>query len=120
MWLGGAFVATGEPEYGLFSAVDLNTGKIRWQVKVKDPMVGGALATAGGVVFTGTKDRRFLAFDARSGRRLWEYQATGGVNAPPITYAVGGRQYVAVAAGGNFQINAPRSDELLVFALSAP
>lgn len=117
MWLGGAFVATGEPEYGLFSAVDLNTGKIRWQAKVPDPMIGGALATAGGVVFTGTKDKRFLAFDARTGRRLWEYQANGGVNAPPVTYAVAGRQYVAVAAGGNFQINAPRSDEFLVFAL---
>lgn len=117
MWLGGAFVGTGEPEYGLFSAVDLNTGKIRWQVRVPDPMIGGALATAGGVVFTGTKDKRFLAFDARTGRRLWEYRANGGVNAPPVTYALGGRQYVAVAAGGNFQINAPRSDELLVFAL---
>ena len=117
MWLGGAFVSTGEPEYGLFSAVDLNTGKIAWQVKVKDPMIGGALATAGGVVFTGTKDRRFLAFDAHDGRSLWEYQAKGGVNAPPITYAVAGRQYVAVAAGGNYQINAPRSDELLVFSL---
>lgn len=117
MWLGGAFVGTGEPEYGLFSAVDLNTGKIRWQVKVQDPMIGGALATGGGVVFTGTKDQRFLAFDARTGQRLWEYRAHGGVNAPPVTYALGGRQYVAVAAGGNFQINAPRSDELLVFAL---
>ena len=117
MWLGGAFVSTGEPEYGLFSAVDLNTGKIAWQVRVPDPMIGGALATAGGVVFTGTKDQRVLALEARSGRRLWEYKAAGGVNAPPITYAVGGRQYVAVAAGGNYQINAPRSDELLVFAL---
>lgn len=117
MWLGGAFVGTGEPQYGLFSAVDLKTGKIAWQKRVKDPMVGGAVATAGGVVFTGTKDRQFLAFDAKSGQQLWRYQAAGGVNGPPISYAVNGRQYVAVAAGGNYQINAPRSDELLVFAL---
>jgi alcohol dehydrogenase (cytochrome c) len=117
MWLGGAFVGTGEPEYGLFSAVDLHTGKIAWQQRIKDPMVGGALATAGGVVFTGTKDKLVLAFDARTGERLWQHQANGGVNAPPISYAVDGRQYVAVAAGGNYQINAPRSDELLVFAL---
>jgi alcohol dehydrogenase (cytochrome c) len=118
MWLGGAFVGTGEPQYGLFSAVDLATGKVVWQKKVKDPMIGGAVATAAGVVFTGTKDRQFLAFDAKSGKQLWTHRTRGGVNAPPVTYSVNGRQYVAVAAGGNFQINAPRSDELLVFALS--
>jgi glucose dehydrogenase len=117
MWLGGAFVATGEPQYGLFVAVDLGTGKIAWQHKVKDPMIGGALATAGGVVFTGTADRQVLAFDAKSGKQLWSYRADGGVNAPPISYAAGGRQYVAVAAGGNYQINTPRNDDLLVFAL---
>jgi alcohol dehydrogenase (cytochrome c) len=117
MWLGGAFVGTGEPEYGLFSAVDLSSGRIAWQIRIAKPMIGGALATAGGVVFTGTPDKEFLAFDAKSGKQLWSYRANGGVNAPPATYAVGGRQYVAVAAGGNFQINSPRSDELLVFAL---
>ena len=118
-WLGGAFYGNGEPQYGLFSAVDLATGRIAWQDKVADPMIGGALATAGGLVFTGTKDKQFLAFDARSGRQLWRYDAGAGVNAPPVSYAVQGRQYVAVAAGGNFQINAPRGDEVLAFALDA-
>jgi PQQ-dependent dehydrogenase (methanol/ethanol family) len=117
MWLGGAFLGNGEPQYGLFCAVDVNTGKVVWQKRVPDPMIGGALATAGGVVFTGTKDKRFLAFDAKSGAQLWSYTANGGVNAPPISYAIDGKQYVAVAAGGNYQINAPRSDELLVFTL---
>jgi alcohol dehydrogenase (cytochrome c) len=119
MWLGGAFVGTGEPQYGLFCAVDLRTGKVVWQKRVADPMIGGAMVTAGGVVFAGAKDRHLRAYDARSGRELWSYQAAGGVNGPPVTYAVNGRQYVAVAAGGNFQINAPRSDEVLVFALPA-
>lgn len=118
LWLGGIFVATGEPQYGLFSAVDLSTGTIAWQRRVTDPMIGGALATAGGVVFTGTKDQRFVAFDATSGRELWSYHAPAGVNAPPITYAVDGQQYVAVAAGGNYQINAPRGDHVLAFALA--
>jgi PQQ-dependent dehydrogenase (methanol/ethanol family) len=116
-WLGGAFYPNGEPQYGLFSAVDLTTGRIAWQEKLADPMIGGAVATAGGLVFTGTKDKRFLAFDARTGRQLWRYDAQAGVNAPPISYAVNGRQYVAVAAGGNYQINAPRGDEVLAFAL---
>jgi PQQ-dependent dehydrogenase (methanol/ethanol family) len=118
LWLGGIFVATGEAQYGLFSAVDLSTGKIAWQSRMTDPMIGGALATAGGVVFTGTKDQRFVAFDAKSGRELWSYHAPAGVNAPPITYAVDGQQYVAVAAGGNYQINAPRGDQVLAFALA--
>ena len=117
LWLGGAFVGTGEPQYGLFAAVDLNTGKVAWSKRVKTPMIGGALATAGGVVFTGTGDKEFLAFDAKSGRELWRYMANGGVNAPPISYAMDGKQYIAVAAGGNYQINTPRSDELLVFSL---
>jgi PQQ-dependent dehydrogenase (methanol/ethanol family) len=116
-WLSGAFYGNGEPQYGLFSAVDLASGKIAWQRKVPDPMIGGALATAGGLVFTGTKDKRVLAFDARTGRQLWQYEAKAGVNAPPISYAAGGRQFVAVAAGGNYQINAPRGDEVLAFTL---
>jgi glucose dehydrogenase len=82
-------------------------------------MIGGALATAGGVVFTGTKDQRFLAFDAKTGRQLWSFAASAGVNAPPITYAINGQQYVAVAAGGNYQINAPRGDQVLAFSLDA-
>jgi alcohol dehydrogenase (cytochrome c) len=117
MWLGGAFVGTGEPQYGLFVAVDLGSGKVVWRNRVKDPMIGGALATAGGVVFTGTADRQVLGFDAKSGKQVWSYQADGGVNAPPISYAVNGRQFVAVAAGGNYQLNTRRNDDLLVFAL---
>jgi PQQ-dependent dehydrogenase (methanol/ethanol family) len=117
LWLGGAFIGTGEPQYGVFTAVDLNTGKVAWSHRTAKPLIGGALATAGGVVFMGTPDGEFVAHDARSGRVLWTHRSKGGVNAPPITYAVDGRQYVAVAAGGNYQINSPRSDELLVFSL---
>jgi alcohol dehydrogenase (cytochrome c) len=116
-WLGGAFYSNGEPQHGLFSAVDLASGRIAWQERLAEPMIGGALATAGGLVFVGTKDKQFLAFDARTGRRLWRYDARAGVNAPPVSYAVAGRQFVAVAAGGNYQINAPRGDEVLAFAL---
>ena len=113
------YSAEPKKDYGSFSAVDLNTGHIVWQDTVPHPMVGGAMATAGGVVFVGTKDRRFLGLDARTGRILWKYAAPAGVNAPPVTYMIDGRQYVAVAAGGNLQINAPRGDEVMVFALPA-
>jgi PQQ-dependent dehydrogenase (methanol/ethanol family) len=119
-WLGGIFIPTGEPQYGLFTAVDLNTGRIAWQAQIPDPMIGGAMVTAGGVVFVGTADKRFLAFDAKTGQQLWSYSAHAGVNAPPVSYAIGGRQYVAVAIGGNYQINSPRGDEVVAFTLAEP
>ncbi len=118
-WRAGTWVEVGQPieHFSLFSAIDMNTGKIAWQTRLDKPTIGGSVVTAGGVVFTGTADKRFLAFDAWTGRELWSYAAKAGVNAPPVSYALDGRQYVAVAAGGSFQINSPRGDELLVFAL---
>jgi glucose dehydrogenase len=80
-------------------------------------MVGGTLATAGGLVFTGEGNGMFDAFDAATGKLLWQYRCAAGVNAPPITYSVRGRQYVAVAAGGNSLFGYRTGDELLVFAL---
>jgi glucose dehydrogenase len=104
---------------GTFSAIDVASGRVAWLDTLPDPMVGGAMVTAGDVVFVGTKDQRLLAFDARTGAKLWQFAAGAGVNAPPISYQVDGRQFIAVAAGGNFQINAKRGDALLVFALPA-
>lgn len=111
------FKQADEPDWGVFTALSLRTGKIAWQRRVDDPMVGGALATAGGLVFTGEGNGNFDAFDAADGRLLWQYRAAAGVNAPPITYALDGRQYVAVAAGGNSLFGYRTGDELLVFAL---
>jgi alcohol dehydrogenase (cytochrome c) len=119
-WVGGAYYAASDKPAGTFSAIDVNTGRIAWQAKFDKPMIGGALATAGGLVFTGTSDKRVVAFDARSGAVLWQYNAPAGVNAPPVTYSIDGEQYVAVAAGGNWIVDSPRGDELLVFKLGAP
>jgi len=85
---------------GTLSAVNVNTGKIDWQYNADLPMVGGVLATAGDLVFTGEMDGRFDAFHARTGEKLWEFNLGVGVCAPPITYRVGNVQYIAVAAGG--------------------
>jgi len=118
LWLGSAFKSIGgEPQSGTFSAVNVDNGKIAWQNKTEQPMVGGALATAGGVVFVGEANGAFDAFNASNGSLLWQYRDTAGVNAAPMTYAVAGVQYVAVAAGGNFQIGSKYGDNLLVFAL---
>lgn len=118
LWLGSAFKAVpGERQYGNFVAIDLNTGKQAWNVETEQPMMGGALATAGNLVFTGEGDGHFDAFDARSGKLLWSFQAGSGCNAPPVSYELGGKQYIAVACGGNFQLGYPLGDAVMVFTL---
>jgi alcohol dehydrogenase (cytochrome c) len=118
LWLGGAFkVIPGEEQAGNVTAVDYNTGKIRWQVKTPQPMIGGILATAGGVVFTGEANGRFRAYDARNGNVLWTFNAGAGVNAPPSSYMAGGKQYIVVAAGGNVQIDSKRGNAIIAFTL---
>ncbi len=106
-----------EPKWGLLSSIDLATGKLRWQKKTPEPLLGGVLATAGGVLFTGEGNGSFDAFDTASGELLWHYKTDAGVNAPPITYQIGGVQYVAVAAGGNQIWGYKQGDTLMVFKL---
>jgi glucose dehydrogenase len=89
-----------------------------WQYKAPQPLIGGALATAGNVVFMGEGNGWFDAFNAKSGERVWRYNLGAGVNAPPITYQVNGEQYVAVAAGGNFQLTYPYGDTVAIFKLA--
>jgi len=103
---------------GTLTALDLGAGgRLRWQVKTDEPLIGGVLATAGGLVFSGAGKGVFAAFDAGSGERLWSYQCAAGVNAPPITYDVGGSQYVAVAAGGNAMFGFKEGDMVVAFGL---
>ena len=112
------FKAANEPDWGVITAISVTDGKILWQNKIDDPMVGGALATAAGLVFTGEGNGYFDAFDANTGKQLWRYKAEYGVNAPPVSYAVNGKQYIAVAAGGNKIFGYPTGDEILVFSLN--
>jgi glucose dehydrogenase len=97
--------------------VNLDTGKVAWKFDTEQPLIGGVLATAGGLVFNGEGNGLFRAFDAKTGRKLWEYQCGAGVNAPAVTYTVAGRQYIAVAAGGNTQLDFKRGNTVIVFAL---
>ncbi len=119
LWLGGAFkVIPEEEQWGNVTAVDYNTGEIRWKVKTEQPMIGGVLATAGGLLFTGEGNGLFKAYDAESGSVLWKFQAGAGVNAPPSSYTVEGRQYIVVAAGGNTQLNYKRGNNIIAFTLA--
>jgi PQQ-dependent dehydrogenase (methanol/ethanol family) len=118
LWLGGAFkVIPTEESFGNVTAVDYNTGKIKWQVKTPEPMIGGILATDGGLVFTGEGNGLFKAYDANDGKVLWQFQAGAGVNAPPSSYTVDGKQYIVVGAGGNTQIDFKRGNNIIAFTV---
>jgi alcohol dehydrogenase (cytochrome c) len=118
LWLGGAFkTIPGAAQTGNVTAVDYHTGKIKWQHKTPQPMMGGTLATAGNLVFSGEGDGNFRAYDAATGKELWHFQCGAGVNSPPVSYMVGGKQYIAVAAAGNNQLDFKRGNSIFVFAL---
>ena len=103
--------------WGTLSAIEPNDGKIKWQVKTDLPLLSGSLATAGGLVFHGESNGKFVARNAQDGAELWHFNAGAGVNAPPVTYAVDGKQFVAVAAGGHKLFNFPLGDVVVAFGL---
>lgn len=105
------------PRWGVLSAIDLTTGKMKWQHKTAQPLVGGVLATAGNLVFMGEGNGRFNAYDAASGQTLWSDQLDAGVNAPPVTWQIDGVQYVGVAAGGNQIFGYKAGDTFQVYRL---
>jgi glucose dehydrogenase len=101
-FIGGTAPETGGPGgyRGEFIAWDATTGKKIWGIKEPYPVWGGALATAGGVVFYGTLDGWFKVVDARSGKVLWQFKVGSGVVGNPVTYTgPDGKQYVAIYAG---------------------
>jgi len=118
LWLGGAFkTIPSEEQWGRLVAVNLDTGKVAWGAKTPQPLIGGVLATAGDLVFNGEANGWYKAYDARTGKELWKYNCGAGVNSPGVSYMVNGKQYIAVAAGGNNQIDAKRGNSVFVFAV---
>ena len=96
-------------------AIDAQTGEIRWQTVLESGSdnfvwtVGGVLSTLGGVVFAGYRDV-FRAFDADTGEELWRINLGARVRGSPVSYAIAGQQYIAVAAGSSvfaFKLPAP-------------
>jgi alcohol dehydrogenase (cytochrome c) len=94
-------VAPGADHIGEVQAWNVDTGKLVWIHKYSNSQNWGPmLATGGGLVFTGgTNDRMFHAFDAASGKLLWQFPTNSGITGPPSTFTVNGKQYVAVQSG---------------------
>ncbi|WP_296600570.1 membrane-bound PQQ-dependent dehydrogenase, glucose/quinate/shikimate family [Phenylobacterium sp.] len=126
-----------EPPYGGIRAIDLATGRTLWDrpfgtarrngpfgipsglpFHIGTPNNGGSVVTAGGVVFiAAATDNLVRAIDLKSGQTLWEDKLPGGGQATPMTYSVGGRQYVVIMAGGHHFMETPVSDALVAYAL---
>ena len=118
LWLGGAFkVIEGEKQWGRVAAVNVDTGKIAWKFDTEQPLIGGALATAGDLVFYGEGNGLFRALHAKTGKLLWEFNCGAGANAMPVSYTVKNKQYVAMGCGGNTQLDFKRGNTMVVFAL---
>ena len=121
-----------KPPWGLLNAIDLSTGEYLWQVPLGEyaeltargipptgtPNFGGAIVTAGGLVFIGgTKDEMFRAFDKATGKILWQTKLPAGGYATPATYLAGGKQYVVIAASGAGKLATKAGDWFVAFAL---
>jgi quinoprotein glucose dehydrogenase len=124
------------PPWGTLVSVDLRRNRIVWQVPLGStagigpwfaptrefgtPNLGGAIGTAGDLVFVGAAmDSYFRAFDIETGRELWKYHLPAGGQATPMTYRAGRnqRQFVVIAAGGHGSLKTPRGDYVVAFAL---
>jgi alcohol dehydrogenase (cytochrome c) len=109
-------------------AIDPMTGKTKWRAPIMDiPHYAAMLATAGGLLFTGKETGEFIAIDADTGKTLWQFQTSSGINAQPITYTHKGRQYVSVQVGlggvnvvrmGQQLANVPRGGSVWTFAVA--
>jgi alcohol dehydrogenase (cytochrome c) len=102
--------------YGRLQAIDLKTLETVWVSRQRAPQTSGVLATAGELVFAASLDRQFSAYDARDGRQLWTTRLNDVSSSSPISYAVDGKQFVAVVVGeGGFHARsfAPLVPELI-------
>ncbi len=118
LWLGGAFkVIPSEKQWGRVSAVNIDTGKVAWKYDTEQPLIGGGLATGGGLFFFGEGNGLFKALDSKTGKLLWSFQCGAGANAMPVSYMIGQKQYVAMGCGGNTQLDFKRGNSVFVYAL---
>jgi alcohol dehydrogenase (cytochrome c) len=95
-----------EEGYGAVRAIDPKTGERKWEFKMLDVTDAGILTTASDLLFSGGREGYFFALDGRNGDLLWKANVGGAVTSGPISYAVNGKQYIAVSAGSSLLVYA--------------
>ena len=93
-------------KFGRIEAINLETKKVVWVDRQRAPIASSMLSTSGGIVFNGARDRQFSAYDAATGKLLWQVGLNASPSSSPITYSVEGKQFVAVVAGGGGPLDA--------------
>ncbi len=96
---GGGDNKNGDDAYGAIRALGAADGKMKWEFRLVTPPMAGTFVTAGGLVFAGAEEGNFFALDAGTGKPLWETQLGGAVRASAMSFAIDGKQQVAIAAG---------------------
>ena len=96
---GGGIAVNGDNAYAAIRALEGTSGKLKWEFKLLQPGMDGLLSTGGNLVFGGTEEGNFFALDAENGKPLWDIQLGGPVHANPMSFGIGNKQYVAIAAG---------------------
>ncbi len=120
LWLGGSVLfPPDEDQWGTVTAIDLADGTIAWQRRTPAPVHSGALTTAGNLVLVGQGTGTVDALHATTGQLLWQFNTGAGVHGSPVTYSVGGTQYIVVAAGGSHHFATSPGDDIYAFALAS-
>jgi len=104
-------------DYGHISAIDINTGEVKWRYYDDEQMRAGVVSTAGGVVISGSTDGKIFGLDGATGEELWSFNAGGGIRSHPIVYQQNGETYLAVGAGDRTRTAVPQGGQLFVFKL---
>jgi quinohemoprotein ethanol dehydrogenase len=116
-YLGGSFGRVDAVRRGILAAVNVTTNRLAWRRQWSDGCGSGSVNTAGGLLFLGRGDGRFMAYDKRSGESLWEFQTDAPINAPATVFEYNGVEYVAVMAAGTYYSPGKRGDGLWLFSL---
>jgi len=115
------------PPWGALVAFDLGTGRVRWEAPLgvmRDGWpqgsisLGGPMATAGGLVFSAAAiDPHLRAFDSATGKEIWSIELPAGAQSTPMTFELGGKQYVVICAGGHGKLGSKMGDAVVAFSL---
>ena len=96
---GGGRTQNGDDAWAAVRAFEATTGKLKWEFKLLSPGFSSLLSTAGGLVFGGTDEGNFFALDADTGKPLWDTQLGANIRGIPVSFAIDGKQYIAIGAG---------------------